>query len=177
MLTRAQKEELVRNLREKFQEAQAVFVTSFKGLTANESNELRRLIREAGGEYRVVKNTLLRIASADTPAEPIQEFIEGPTGIALAYKDPVALAKVLKEFSEEHEALVLRGAALQGKPVDAKGIEALAKLPPREVLLAQLLGLLQAPPARLVQLLANVVRNFLYVLRAIEEKKKAEGGR
>ncbi|QJA05829.1 50S ribosomal protein L10 [Thermosulfurimonas marina] len=176
MLTRAQKEALVKSLREKFEEAQAVFVTSFKGLTANESNELRKKVREAGGEYRVVKNTLLRIASSGTPAEPLQQFIEGPTGIALAYKDPVALAKVLTEFAKEHEALILRGAALQGKPVEAKGIEALAKLPPREVLLAQLLGLLQAPPARLVQLLANVLRSFLYVLKAIEEKKRAEGG-
>ncbi len=176
MLTRAQKRELVKNLREKFERAQAVFVTSFHGLTVAESNELRRNLREAGAEYRVVKNTLLRIASAETPAEPIRDFIEGPTGIAIAYEDPVAVAKVLTKFAEDHEALVLRGAALQGKPVDVKGIEALAKLPPREVLLAQLLGLLQAPPAKLVQLLANVLRSFLYVLKAIEEKKKAQGG-
>ncbi len=174
MLTRAQKEELVKNLREKFGKAQAVFVTSFHGLTVAESNELRKSLREAGAEYRVVKNTLLRIASKGTSAEPIVDFIEGPTGIAIAYEDPVSVAKILTKFAEEHEALKLRGGALQGKPVDAKGIESLSKLPSREVLLAQLLGLLQAPPARLVQLLANVLRTFLYVLKAIEEKKRQQ---
>ncbi len=175
MLTRAQKEALVKDLREKFAQAQAVFVTSFHGLTVAESNELRKNLREAGAEYRIVKNTLLRLASEGTPAEPIRDFIEGPTGVAIAYQDPVAIAKVLSEFAKEHEALILRGGALQGKPMEAKGIEALAKLPPREVLLAQLLGLLQAPPAQLVQLLANVLRSFLCVLKAIEEKK-AQGG-
>jgi len=175
VLTRAQKEELVKNLREKFEKAQAVFVTSFRGLTVAESNELRKSLRESGAEYRVVKNTLLKIASAETSAEPIKDFIEGPTGIAIAYEDPVAVAKILSEFVEDHEALVLRGAVLQGKPITVEGIKALAKLPPKEILMAQLLGLLQAPPAKLVQLLANVLRSFLYVLKAIEEKKAQSG--
>lgn len=174
MLTRRQKEEIVKALREEFEKVPAVFVTTFKGMTAEESNQLRQLLREKKARYKVVKNTLLRLASSGTPAEPLQKFIEGATGIAIAYEDPVEVAKVLVEFAKEHESLVNRGGVLQGKPLEAAALEQLAKLPSREVLLAQLLGTLQAPVANFVQLLAAIPRNFLYVLKAIEEKKAAQ---
>ena len=174
MLTRKQKEEIVKSLREEFEKVPAVFVTTYRGMTAEESNQLRSALREKKARYQVVKNTLLRLASTGTPAEPLQQFIEGPTGIAIAYEDPVEVAKVLVEFAKEHEALVNRGGVLQGKPMEAAALEQLAKLPSREVLLAQLLGTLQAPMANFVQLLAAIPRNFLYVLKAIEEKKAAQ---
>ncbi len=174
MLTRKQKEDIVKALREEFEKVSAVFVTTFKGMTAEESNQLRQVLREKKARYQVVKNTLLRRASAGTPAEPLQEFIEGPTGIAIAYEDPVEVAKVLVEFAKEHESLINRGGVLQGKPMEAAALEQLAKLPSREVLLAQLLGTLQAPLTNFVGLLAAIPRNFLYVLKAIEEKKAAE---
>ena len=174
MLTRKQKEEIVKKLQAELEEVPAVFVTTFKGMTAEESNELRRRLREKGARYQVVKNTLLRLASSGTPAEPLQEFIEGPTGIAICHEDPVEIAKVLVEFAKEHDSLINRGGVLGGKPVPAASLEALAKVPPREVLLAQLLGVLQAPVAQFVQLLAAVPRNFLYVLNAIKEKKAEE---
>ena len=176
MLTRKQKEEIVQKLRKEFEEVPAVFVTTFHKMTAEESNQLRKSLREAGARYQVVKNTLLRLASSGTPAEPLQQFIEGPTGVAICYEDPVAVAKVLVEFAKEHESLINRGGVLGGKPLEAASLEALAKVPPREVLLAQLLGLLQAPMAQFVQLLAAVPRNFLYALNAIKEKKAAQAG-
>ncbi len=174
MLTRKQKEEIVQKLREEFEKVPAVFLTTFKGMTAEESNQLRRALREKKGRYQVVKNTLLRLASNGTAVEPIQQFIEGPTGIAIAYEDPVEVAKVLVDFAKEHESLINRGGILQGKPIGADALEQLAKLPSREVLLAQLLGTIQAPLATFIQLLATIPRNFLYVLKAIEEKKAAQ---
>ena len=172
MLTRAQKEEIVKSLNEKFGRAEGVFVTTFRGFTAIESNEIRKLVREKGGEFRVVKNTLIKLASKNTPAEPVVDFVEGPTALVLAYEDPVELAKVLKKFVDEHESLKINGFVIKGKPYEAKSIEDLVKLPPREVLLAQVLGTIQAPLSNFVGVLAAVLRNFLYVLKAIEEKKK-----
>ncbi len=172
MLTRAQKEEIVKSLREKFEKAEGVFVTTFRGFTAIESNEIRKLVKEKGGEFRVVKNNLIRIASKNTSVEPVMEFVEGPTALVLAYEDPVEVAKVLKEFVDNHESLKVNGFVISGKPYEGKSIEDLAKLPPREVLLAQVLGTIQAPLANFVGVLSAVLRNFLYVLKAIEEKKK-----
>ena len=174
MLTREQKEEIVQKLREEFERVPAVFLTSFKGITGEESNQLRRALREKKGRYQVVKNTILRLACGGTVVEPIQQFIKGPTGIAIAYEDPVEVAKVLVDFAKEHESLVNRGGVLQGKPIGADALEQLAKLPSREVLLAQLLATLQAPLTNFVQLFAGVPRNFLYVLKAIEEKRAAQ---
>ncbi|MCD6489142.1 MAG: 50S ribosomal protein L10 [Thermodesulfobacterium sp.] len=171
MLTRAQKAEIVKNLKEKFLNSEGVFVTSFKGFTVAESNEIRKLIREKGGEFRVVKNTLIRLASQDTPAQPLNDFIQGPTALVIAYQDPVEVAKVLDKFIKDHPSLELRGFVIQGKGFNAEAIKDFVKLPPREVLLAQVLGTLQAPIANFVGLLSAIIRNFLYVLKAIEEKK------
>jgi len=171
LLTRAQKAEIVKNLKEKFLNSEGVFVTSFKGFTVAESNEIRKLIREKGGEFRVVKNTLIRLASQDTPAQPLNDFIQGPIALVIAYQDPVEVAKVLDKFIKDHPSLELRGFVIQGKGFNAEAIKDFVKLPPREVLLAQVLGTLQAPIANFVGLLSAIIRNFLYVLKAIEEKK------
>ena len=171
MLTRAQKAEIVKNLKEKFLSSEGVFVTSFKGFTVAESNEIRKLIREKGGEFRVVKNTLIRLASQDTPVQPLNDFIQGPTALVIAYQDPVEVAKVLDKFIKDHSSLELRGFVIQGKRFNAEAIKDLVKLPPKEVLLAQVLGTFQAPLTNFVGLLSAIIRNFLYVLKAIEEKK------
>lgn len=171
MLTRIKKEEMVKNLKEKFLNSEGIFVTSFKGFTVAESNEIRKLIREKGGEFRVVKNTLIRIASQETPVQPVNEYIEGPTALVIAYKDPIEIAKVLNKFVKDHPSLKIRGFVIQGKGFEASAIEELVKLPPKEVLLAQVLGTLQAPIANFIGVLSAIIRNFLYVLKAVEEKK------
>ncbi len=171
MLTRAQKAEIVKNLREKFLNSEGVFVTTFKGFTVAESNEIRKLIREKGGEFRVVKNTLIKLASQETPFQPVTEYVEGPTALVIAYKDPIEIAKVLNKFIKDHPSLKLRGFVIQGRGFKAEAIEDLVKLPPKEILLAQVLGTLQAPIANFIGVLSAIIRNFLYVLKAIEEKK------
>ncbi len=171
MLTRIKKEEMVKNLKEKFLNSEGIFVTSFKGFTVAESNEIRKLIREKGGEFRVVKNTLIRLASQETPFQPVNEYIEGPTALVIAYKDTVEIAKILNKFIKDHPSLKLRGFVIQGKGFKAEAIEELVKLPPKEVLLAQVLGTLQAPITNFIGVLSAIIRNFLNVLKAIEEKK------
>lgn len=175
MITRAKKAEMLKNLREKLQRSEAVFVATFRGLKVSEVNEIRKLVREKGGEYRVFKNTLIRIGTENTSYQPVTELVEGPTALVFVYKDPVEIAKTLKEFVKTHPALELRGFVIKGKKYEAQAIDELVKLPPKEVLLAQLMGTLQAPLANFVGVLSAILRNFLYVLKAIEEKKAKEG--
>jgi len=174
LLTKAKKIEIVKNLKEKLLNSQGIFVTSFNGFTVAESNEIRKLIREKGGEFKVIKNTLIKIASQETPVQIINEYVEGPTALIIAYQDPVEVAKVLNNFIKTHPSLKLRGFIIQGKGFKAEAIEDLVKLPPKHVLIAQLLGTFQAPIANFIGVLSGIIRNFLYVLKAIQDKKSKE---
>lgn len=171
MITKAKKEEQLQSLKEKLQRSEALFVTTFKGIKVSEVNEVRKLVREKGGEYRVFKNTLIRIGTEETPFKPVMDYVEGPTALVFSYRDPVEIAKALKDFIKTHPALEIKGLVIQGKGYDARMIDELVKLPPREVLLAQVLGTIQAPLSNFVGLMSALLRNFLYVLKAIEEKK------
>ncbi len=171
-LTRKEKEARVEELNGKFQKAVAVTLVNFPGLTVSEVNELRKKLRDAEGEMTVAKNTLMRRAVKGTDGETLIEDLAGPNAAVFAYEDPVQVAKVLVEFAKEHEALKLRSGVLNGKVVDPDSIEALSKLPSREVLLGQLLSVLIATPTNLVQVLAAVLRKLLYGLKAIEEQKQ-----
>lgn len=174
MLRRVQKQEVVANLREKLARAQLGVLTEFKGLKVADITALRRSLKEAGGELQVVKNTLLKLAAADTYAAALEEHLKGPTAIALSFGDPVALAKVLAQFAKEKpDNLRIKAGVLGQAVLSAQEVVELSKLPAREVLLAQLLGTLQSVPASLVNVLAAVIRKFLYVLKAIEEKRAA----
>ncbi|QER42522.1 50S ribosomal protein L10 [Thermodesulfobacterium sp. TA1] len=171
MLTRARKAEIIKDVSEKFARSQGVFVTSFKGFTVAESNEIRKLVREKGGEVRVIKNTLIRIASENTNFKAVNDYVEGPTALVFAYQDPVEIAKVLSGFIKNHPSLQIKGFVIQGKGYKPEYLEDLVKLPPREILLAQVLGTIQAPVSNFVGVLAAIIRKFLYALKAIEEKK------
>ncbi|MFN4196938.1 MAG: 50S ribosomal protein L10 [Caldimicrobium sp.] len=175
MITKAKKAEMLKNLREKLGRSDAVFIASFKGLKVIEVNEIRKLVREKDGEYRVFKNNLIRIATDDSPFKPVMDYVEGPCALVFSYKDPVEIAKVLKEFIKNHSGLELKGLVFKGKGYDAKAIDELVKLPSKEVLMAQLLGTIQAPLANFVGVFSAILRQFLYVLKAIEEKKSKEG--
>ena len=171
-LTRKEKEALVKDLRDKFERAVSITLVNFPGLKVSEVNELRSKLREAQGEMKVAKNTLLRLAVKGTDGEALLDDLQGPNACVFAYEDPVQVAKVLVEFAKDHEALKIRNGVLNGKLMDVKGLEALSKLPSREILIGQLLSVLVATPTNLVNVLAGVPRKLLYVLRAIEEQKK-----
>jgi len=174
-LSRLRKEALVEQLRRRLQDTGLVVVTDFRGMKVKEMNELRRRLRDVSAEYRVVKNTLARLAVQGTPMEALQESFVGPTALAISLGDPVALAKALRDFQREWDAPRVKLACLDGRRLEASELERLAQLPGREVLLAQLLGLLRSPQGALVRVLAGVPLKMVRVLEAIRRVKEGKG--
>jgi len=167
-----QKAEIVQAIQAKVAKSQIGILTDFKGLKVEDMTRLRRQLQEASAELTVVKNTLLRRAGADdSPLAPLVSHATGPNALTLGYADPVTVTKVLIKFAQEKPQLVIKAGALGGQALTFKDLEALSKLPAREVLLAQLLGVLQGVPRGLVTVLAGVIRNLLNVLVALKEKK------
>jgi len=169
VLTRAQKEEQVADLKEKFGRASCVYVADFRGLDVESANKLRGKIRSEGGgdfEYRVTKNSVLRLAAGDTDVATIAEHFQGPTAIALSYGDPVALAKVLSDFAADHEVFQLKAGLLDGNAVSPAEIQQIAKLPSLDQLRGKIVGLLQAPASKLVRLLVEPGSQIARVVRA-----------
>ena len=158
MLTRAQKEEQVKDLREKFGRATCVYLADYRGLDVKSVSALRRRIRSEGGgdfEYRVLKNSVLRRAAAGLQVADASEYFEGPTAVALSYGDPAGLAKILSEFASDHEVFEIKGGILEGKAVGSGEIAQLATLPSLEALRAKIVGLIQAPATKVVRILAE----------------------
>jgi len=170
------KKNIVAELHDKFQRSKVIIATDYKGLNVTALNDLRRRLREAGVEYKVVKNTLLTRASEETDAALLKESFKGPSAIALSYDDPVAPAKVLKKFNDEYKRPEMKAGVLNGKFLDLAGIKALADLPAREVLLAQVLSAMIAVPTSFVRVLNAVPVSLLNVLQAIKEQKEAGAG-
>lgn len=158
-----EKKQLVQELKESFQDSVCTVITDYRGLNVAQVTELRKQLREAGVEYRVIKNTLLRRATSEIDLEGLNEHLVGPTAIAFSKEDAVAPAKVLQEFSKKNEHLKIQGGVLEGEIVNADQIKELADLPSREGLLSMLLSVLQAP-----------VRNFALAVKAVSDQK--EGG-
>lgn len=165
------KKELVKELNSALNEAAAVFVTDPIGLNVESVTKLRSNIRNTGGSYRVVKNTLLRRAVEGTPYESITDLFKGATAIAVANEDPVELSKVLVDYAKENEKLEVQGGALGDNVLSIDDIQALAELPGRDVLLGKMLGSLNAPATNFVGVFAAMLRQLVYVLKAIEDKK------
>ena len=161
-------------MHDKLSRAQAVFLADFRGLNVEKATRLRNELRKSDIEYRVVKNTLLELASRDTDKASLAAQFAGPTAIALSYADPVAAAKVLSKFAKEQNTVFkLKGGVLTGKPMTVADIQALADLPSREVLIAKMLGSMQAPASNFVRVLAAVPGGFVRVLDAIRAQKEA----
>ena len=167
MLTRVQKEEQVAEIRDKMSRANSIFVADYKGVDVRSVGELRSKIRAAGEfEYRVAKNTLLKIAADGNAAESIQEHFQGPTAVAFSFGDPVALAKVLVDYADENEHFELRGGLVDGNAVSSQEIATLATLPSLDQLRGKIVGLLQAPATKVVQVLSAPASQLARVLDA-----------
>jgi large subunit ribosomal protein L10 len=152
-MNKTEKSTLVAELAENLGRASIALLSEYKGMSAGESDDMRRRIRAARGEFRVAKNTLLRRAVKDTKFAALESQLGGSVGLILSYADPVELAKTVSSLKDLGEKFKIRGGVLDGKPLTAAEINDLASLPPREVILGQLLGLLQAPATQLVRLL------------------------
>lgn len=172
-MNKESKQQVVAELHEKLQRAKAVFLADFRGMNVGKATDLRNELRKASVEYRVVKNTLLDLASRETDKESLSPHYIGPTAIAFSYDDPVAAAKVLSRFAKEQQATFkLKAGILSGKVISVADIQALADLPSREVLIAKLLGTMQAPMANFVGVLAAVPASFVRLLGAIKAQKE-----
>jgi large subunit ribosomal protein L10 len=172
-LNKSNKAQVVAELAEKLATAKATFLADYRGMTVDQVNDLRGKLRASGVEYRVVKNTLLKLAIKETGTACIEPMLSGPTAIAIADADPVAPAKVLSEYAKSNAKFELKGGSLEGTVLTIADIKALAELPSREVLLAKMLGSLNAPVTNFVGVLAAVPRSLVQVLAAIQDKKAA----
>ena len=155
-------------------DATATVLTEYRGLTVDELAELRARLRESEASYKVVKNTLTRLAASDAGLDIPDEFLLGPTAITFCAGDPVAVAKVLRAFSRQHPQLVIKGGVLEGRVLDAEETTKLADLESREELLAKLAGMMQmviAQPARLAQ---AQLSKFARLLAALQDKKASD---
>ena len=170
-MNRSGKAVIIEAVKARADKASFAVITDFKGMTVEELTNLRVSLRNAGGEYLVVKNTLARIALTDGTHDAIKDKFHDNCGVAFGFDDPVAVAKALSDFAKQSKLFELRCASLDGKALDAAQIDALAKLPGREQLLGQLLGTMNAVPTNFVSLFANMVRGLLYALKGIEDQK------
>ena len=170
----ARKREIVSELAETLSGAEAVVVAQNNGLAAGDMAALRDHLRESGGRARVVKNTLARRALNDSPFAPLAEKLSGPL-IYGAGPDPAALAKVFRDLAKENDKLVVRGGALKNAAMDAAAVDALANLPGREQLLAQLAGTMNAPASKLVRTLNEIPSKLARALAAVRDAKAAGG--
>lgn len=168
-----QKQQVVEEIREKISKSQAVVLVDYRGLNVEEVTELRKKYKEAGVDYKVYKNSLMRFAFKDAGLEDFNEFLTGPNAIAFSFDDPVAPAKITDEFAKDHKNLEIKAGIVDGKIIDIEEIKALAELPSREVLIAQVLGGLNAPITGFVNVLQGNIRNLVYALNAIREKQEA----
>ena len=156
MLTRAQKEQQVSDLREKFDRATSVIVADYRGIGVDAVNKLRsQLYGDGSGdyEYQVIKNSVLKLAAKDGAADALTEHFSGPTAVAISYGDPVQLAKILVDYAKENEVFELKGGLLDGRAIDNAEIGTLATLPSLDELRGKLVGLLQAPAGKLARLM------------------------
>lgn len=160
MKIREAKEAKVNELVEKFGRAQAAILTSYIGITVEEDTELRKKMREAGVEYKVIKNTTTSRASKELGYD-IDQYLAGPVAIAISYDDATAPARILAEFGEKHKAVDLKAGIVQGQVFDTAKVKELSKVPPREVLIAKFLGSIKSP-----------VSNLVYVLDAVRKSKE-----
>lgn len=172
-MNRSEKAAVIEEIRGQISGASFAVVTDFKGMSVEELTRLRVALRNSGGQYVVVKNTLAKLALTDSTHDSIKDYFKENCGIALGYDDPVAVAKALSDFAKTSKLLKIKHGSLDGKKIAAAQVEAFASLPSREQLLGQVLGTMNAVPTNFVSLMANIIRPLLYVLKDLEAKKAA----
>lgn len=171
-MNKTEKQQMIDDLHRRFETATVAILVEYSGLDVGQMTELRQKLRGAKAELKVVKNTLAMRAVEGTPLLEGKTSFSGPIAVTLGYADPVEPAKIVHEFSVKQEKLKVKFGLVEGRALDAKAISAVAKLPKREVLLANLVGQLQAPISGWVWCLDAVLQEFVGVLTAIKDKKQ-----
>ncbi len=184
-MNRQEKEAMVGEIRALLERSKAAILTDYRGLKVTEITELRRKLKEEGVEYRVVKNSLTRLAIQGTAASALEDYLIGPNAVALCYEDELKPAKLLLDYAKNNDKLEVKAGVLAGRLMLQKEMKQIVRLPSKEELQAQLLGVISALPSKLlgvmnavprelVGLLAATPTNFLAVLKAIEQKGTTE---
>lgn len=170
-----QKKEIVTEMVEKLKNASAGVLVDYRGLTVEQDTELRNQLRKADVEYKVIKNTLTRFAANEVGYGALDPVLNGPSSLAISMTDPVVAAKILVEYAKKNDKLEIKAGFVDGKVINVDEVKALAELPPREVLIAKVLGGFNAPISGFVNVLNGNLRGLAVALNAIAEKKAAEG--
>ena len=172
-ISREKKEQLVSWYTDLASRSNAVILTDYRGLTVADISQLRRKLQEAQSEYHVTQNRLLKLGLIEAELPVPEDLLEGPTATGFCFEEVPAVAKVLVNYSKESKILVIKGGLLGDRIISADQVTALAELPPREVLLAHVLGTIQAPASGVARALAGSIRGILYVLKArVEQLEK-----
>lgn len=169
----AAKADKVAAVRQRLQAAKMAIVTEYRGLSVAQMTRLRREIREASGEYQVIKNTLVRRALQDTAFRELERLLEGPNGWVFAYDDPVALSKTLIKFADDNNPLSIKGGVFEGEFMDSAGIKTLSQMPSKPEIQAKLLALINAPATQLVRLIQEPGARVVRLIESLR-KTKAE---
>jgi large subunit ribosomal protein L10 len=170
-MNKAEKIKEVESLKGKIEEASIVILLSYKGLAANDFNDLRKKLKEKDSEVKVIKNRLAKLAVKGTENETLTDYFQGTTAMAVSKSDPTAPAKVLSDFAKQNDKIEITGGAISGQVVSLEEIKELASMPSREELLAKLLGSMQAPMSNLVSVLSQIPRQVVTVLSAVRDQK------
>ena len=170
-----EKSQVVAEIKEKFQQSAGVVLADYRGLTVAEVTQLRNQLRQAGVEYKVLKNTLVRRAAQEVGVEGLEAYLEGPTALAFS-ADPVAPAKVLSDFVKTNKlkTFQIKAGVVEGRVVGPERVKDLAELPSREVLLAMVLRGMQAPLAGMANVLQGPIRKMGYALEEVRKLKEAQ---
>jgi len=169
---RTEKQDLVQALTDQVKNSDALFLANYKGLTFTQLTAIRKAVKDSGSDFKVVKNTLLKIALNNNNVTALDEYLKEPTAAAIVTGDVAAAAKEFKKFAKQYDKFNIKCGFLQGNALTADEVNILADLPSREELLSKMLGSINAPVVNFVSLLANIPRSLLNVLNAVKDKKQ-----
>jgi large subunit ribosomal protein L10 len=169
---RNKKIEIVEQLKKELEDVNTIFLCNFKGLTVEKDTQLRKQMRDSGTEYRVIKNTLLKIAFADTDFSKVNDSLVGNTALAYNKEDVISVAKLIRDFSKDNPTFEFKVGVVEGRVIDLGELTQLAELPPKEVLISKMMYMLNFPIQGLATALAGVSRNLVVVLDQVRQQKE-----
>ena len=167
-----EKQKQVEALREQLKDSKTLILSAFEGLKVSQDVELRRKMRSAGASYKVVKNSLLERAAKGTPAEPVAQDLRGTTSVARTEGDPVALAKLIVAYAKEHPAFTFKAGIVEGRAISLESLKQIASIPSREVLYAQIAGVVGATLQRTLSAVNALSRQIAFLVQEAEKKQK-----
>jgi large subunit ribosomal protein L10 len=174
-MVKPEKIAVVKEIKEKLEKATSVILSDFRGLTFDQLATLRSALREKGAEFRIVKNTLTRIAIKELGLIELTDFLTGPTAIAFSYEDPIVATKILADFARENKTFTIKGGLLEGKFVDQTELKMISSLPSRDILLAKLTGILKAPVYGFAGVISAPLQGLIGTLNAVAQSSERGG--